>query len=323
LEPSGNIGIGEFSASNVTDGWWNVAIGTSALEAGTSADQNIAIGHSALRLNLSGWENIAIGSGSAYRASGNGNISLGSYSGYFNGGNYNVAIGQEAMGGSLFSTTTSSSQNVAIGKNAMRICEIGDNNVVIGADSGGVFNGSNNIVIGYNAQTSDGSVSNEITLGNSSINNLRIPGLGIDWNSNTSPGTSWTSYTPTWSSDSGAPSIGNGNIGGRYKQIGKTVFFNFKLTYGSTTTGGSGAWMFGLPVTAYDANYQFPASILNNGLAWYGAVANGNYKNSTSHFSVIHQNDTATTVWGGVTATAPFTFGTGDTLTVSGSYEAA
>ena len=135
--------------------------------------------------------------------------------------------------------------------------------------------------------------------------------------------TAWTAYTPTWTSDSGTPSIGNGSITGRYKQIGKTVFFNLKLTYGSTTTGGSGAWMFGLPVTAYNDNYQFAVSILNNGAAWYGAIANGNYKGSTSYFTVIHQNDTQTTVWGGVSSTAPFTFGTSDTLTVSGSYEAA
>jgi hypothetical protein len=135
--------------------------------------------------------------------------------------------------------------------------------------------------------------------------------------------TAWTSYTPTWTSDSSTPSIGNGSLAGRYKQIGKTVFFSMKLTYGSTTTGGAGAWMFGLPVTAYDANYQFAVSILNSGLAWYGAIANGNYKNSTSYFSIIHQNDTQTTVWGGVTAGAPFTFGSQDTLTVSGSYEAA
>ena len=132
----------------------------------------------------------------------------------------------------------------------------------------------------------------------------------------------WTTYTPTWTSDSGTPSIGNGSITGRYKQIGKTVFFNLKLTYGTTTTGGSGAWMFELPVTAYDSNYHFPVSILNNGLAWYGAIANGNYKNSTSHFSIIHQNDTQTTVWGGVTSGTPFTFGDSDTLSLSGSYEA-
>jgi hypothetical protein len=133
----------------------------------------------------------------------------------------------------------------------------------------------------------------------------------------------WTTYTPTWTSDSGTPSIGNGSITGRYKQIGKTVFFNLKLTYGTTTTGGSGAWMFGLPVTAYNENYQFAVSVLNSGAAWYGAIANGNYKGSTSYFSVIHQNDTLSTVWGGVSSTAPFTFGTSDTLTVSGSYEAA
>jgi hypothetical protein len=135
--------------------------------------------------------------------------------------------------------------------------------------------------------------------------------------------TAWTAYTPTWTSDSGTPSIGNGSITGRYKQIGKTVFFNLKLTYGTTTTGGSGAWMFGLPITAYNDNYQFAVSILNSGLAWYGAIGNGNYKGSTSYFSIIHQNDTATTVWGGVSSTAPFTFGNQDTLTVSGSYEAS
>jgi hypothetical protein len=49
--------------------------------------------------------------------------------------------------------------------------------------------------------------------------------------------TAWTAYTPTWTSDSGSPSIGNGTLVGRYKQLGKTVFFNLKLTYGSTTTG--------------------------------------------------------------------------------------
>lgn len=135
--------------------------------------------------------------------------------------------------------------------------------------------------------------------------------------------TAWASYTPTWASDSGTPSIGNGSITGRYKQLGKTVFFNLNLTYGSSTTGGTGAWTFGLPVAAHDPNYQFPVSILNSGLAWYGAIGNGNYKGSTNNFSVIHQNDTSTTVWGGVSATAPFTFGDGDTLTVSGSYEAA
>jgi hypothetical protein len=101
------------------------------------------------------------------------------------------------------------------------------------------------------------------------------------------------------------------------------VFFNLKLTYGSSTTGGTGAWMFGLPVASYDPNYQFAVSILNAGAAWYGAIANGNYKGSTTYFSIIHQNDTQTTVWGGVSSTAPFTFGASDTLTVSGSYEAA
>jgi hypothetical protein len=48
--------------------------------------------------------------------------------------------------------------------------------------------GSGNIVIGYDADASSSGVSNEITIGNSNINSLRIPGLtltaGLKWINN-------------------------------------------------------------------------------------------------------------------------------------------
>jgi sugar lactone lactonase YvrE len=43
--------------------------------------------------------------------------------------------------------------------------------------------GSNNTVIGYYADASSATVSNEITLGNNSVTRFRIPGIGIDWTS--------------------------------------------------------------------------------------------------------------------------------------------
>jgi len=44
--------------------------------------------------------------------------------------------------------------------------------------------GSNNIIIGYNAAATSATVSNQITLGNASITNFRIPGLGFDIDTN-------------------------------------------------------------------------------------------------------------------------------------------
>ena len=138
------------------------------------------------------------------------------------------------------------------------------------------------------------------------------------------PADAWTAYTPTISSDTGTFSIGNGSITGRYKQLGKTVFFYIKLVYGSTSTPGNGHWKFGLPVTAYNTNYQFSASILDNGVSWYGGIGNGNYIGSTTSFAVITPSPTSTsTGWVPVGNGGPFTWGDADNITISGSYEAA
>jgi hypothetical protein len=62
--------------------------------------------------------------------------------------------------------------------------------------------------------------------------------------------TSWTAYTPAWTSSGTAPAIGNGTIAGRYKQIGKTVHVAVRVVLGSTSTFGSGGYSFSLPVAA-------------------------------------------------------------------------
>lgn len=62
----------------------------------------------------------------------------------------------------------------------------------------------------------------------------------------------WKTWTPiTWLTDGGGadPALGNGSLVGEYCQIGKTVFANLQLTIGTTTTLGSGAWTFSLPVS--------------------------------------------------------------------------
>lgn len=136
--------------------------------------------------------------------------------------------------------------------------------------------------------------------------------------------TAWTSYTPTITADGGGFALNNGTLTGRYKQVGKTVFFKLKFVFGSTTSAGTGHWNFSLPVTAYDSNFTFSAAILDDGVAWYGGIGNGNYTGSTSSFAVIIPGTNASvTTWASVGNGGPFIWGTSDNITISGSYEAA
>jgi hypothetical protein len=133
----------------------------------------------------------------------------------------------------------------------------------------------------------------------------------------------WTNYTPTLTADQGGFSLGNGSLSGRYKQIGKTVFFHLKFVFGSTTSAGTGHWNFGLPVTAQNTNFTFSAAILDNGASWYGGIGNGNYTGLTTSFAVIIPGtNAAVTTWAAVGNGGPFTWGAADNITISGSYEA-
>jgi hypothetical protein len=136
--------------------------------------------------------------------------------------------------------------------------------------------------------------------------------------------TAWTSYTPTMTADGGGFALNNGTLTGRYKQVGKTVFFSLKFVFGSTTSPGTGHWNFSLPITAYDSNFTFSAAILDNGNAWYGGIGNGNYTGSTSTFAVIIPGTNASvTTWATVGNGGPFIWTTSDNITITGSYEAA
>jgi hypothetical protein len=69
---------------------------------------------------------------------------------------------------------------------------------------------------------------------------------------------------------------------------------------------------------------MFSAAILDDGASWYGGIGNGNYVGSTTNFAVITTNpNEALTGWVPVGNGGPFTWGTADNITISGSYEAA
>jgi len=186
----------------------NTAVGMYALNSGSSnIEKCVAIGNFALRFmsrSALGGENTAIG----YKAgedisTGYGNVYLGVEAGAnATTGNLNIGIG----GSSLFNVSGSSNntaigntalldlvgggRNVAVGNTSLRLLVSGEKNNALGFQAGygitgsenvaigwsAAFNslsGDNNIVIGNFANASGAAVSNEITLGNSSISVLR------------------------------------------------------------------------------------------------------------------------------------------------------
>ena len=83
----------------------------------------------------------------------------------------------------------------------------------------------------------------------------------------------WVTYTPTWTSNIGTPSLGNGTITGKYFRLGKMVIVNMSLTFGSTTSAaGTSTWYISLPITsagsghgvwvAYESGVKFYTGIL-------------------------------------------------------------
>jgi hypothetical protein len=182
---SNQTAVGAFALSGVTTQSASVAVGYAALSGSTGTD-NVAVGvyagHSAFGYYLTGNKNTAVG-----------NYSLGGFTGDFlNGavestavgygalytsyaGDYCVAVGAYALG---TADEIQGDYNTASGHSAGRAVTTGTQNTLLGANAAfsgtnNLTTGSNNTVIGYNAATSSATVSNTITLGNSSITTLR------------------------------------------------------------------------------------------------------------------------------------------------------
>lgn len=175
-----NFAAGRRSMLSLTTGSNNVAIGNGALDAATTGGNNIAIGQGAMGVGVAtaaSGDNVAIG----WRAgedltSGFSNTLLGANSGRsLTTGYLNCAFGDSALAGA-----TTAIGNTSIGLNA-HSSVTGDNNTALGRNAGQIGSGSNNTIIGYNASASASTVSNEITLGNGSITNFRVPGVGFQF----------------------------------------------------------------------------------------------------------------------------------------------
>jgi hypothetical protein len=141
---------------------------------------------------------------------------------------------------------------------------------------------------------------------------------GVAWK------TSATLYPwQTWSPSYTRITVGNGTVVARYQQIGKTINFFFKLTWG-TTTSVSNYPVFSLPATAFNTVNEFAVGNvtmqdLSAGKFFWGRV------NVNSNLAVIQGEYTAGT-WnelGVIDSTNPATWASTDIWTVTGTYEVA
>jgi hypothetical protein len=129
-------------------------------------------------------------------------------------------------------------------------------------------------------------------------------------------GDAWMAYTPTWTAVTTNPVLGNGTIAGAYSLAGKLIHWRLRLVMGSTTTYGSGNYLFSLPVVAVGAA-QHPVGLATilNGAARLG---HANLNSTTAVYVARTANDTLISSAGAGAAWA-----SGHIVDINGTYEAA
>lgn len=127
-------------------------------------------------------------------------------------------------------------------------------------------------------------------------------------------GSNWNTYSPAWTSTGTAPSIGNGTLTGRWKYLDNdAVAIQIRLTWGSTTSAGTGDYNFGLPVSAA-FEQVLSAVILDSGTDWKLAVAT-TANGASNSVRVIPEGANL------MSGTSPMTWASGDKLIITGIIE--
>ena len=254
-----NTAIGTYTLAGSITGGSNVAVGNNSLRNNTSANYNVGVGYESLKNTTTGGNNTAIGHGSMQsNTSGDVNTAVGENSLISNTiGRYNTAIGVQAQ-----EQNTTGAQNTAIGVAAIDRNTAGNYNAVLGAFSGRYIadnttyntaidnsvlvgalsrplanNANNEIVIGYNAI---GNGSNTVTLGNTSITNVKTSGTitsaGLAVSGDVAVNTNKFTITAA---------TGNTSVAGTLAVTGATTFssatVNGKLIAGTSSAASSSA----------------------------------------------------------------------------------
>lgn len=130
----------------------------------------------------------------------------------------------------------------------------------------------------------------------------------------------WTTYSSAWTAVTTNPTLGNGTIVSQYRTLGRVVDFEVIVTFGSTTSAGSGNYYLTIPLAA--------ASHLPAGFC----VGFATLKDSSSlayrvHFPLLNAggSDLRVLLYGATGTPAssafPFTWAAGDQLLLNGRYE--
>ncbi len=129
----------------------------------------------------------------------------------------------------------------------------------------------------------------------------------------------WTSYTPTIG---GGWTAGNSTVTAAYQQIGKTVHVRVSVAWGTTyTSSGTNSPTFTLPVTAASSNAsQSGILFCEDGTTRYMSAV---VITSTTVATGYRMISGSAGGLGNITATAPFTWSTGDAIRFNLTYEAA
>lgn len=160
---------------------------------------------------------------------------------------------------------------------------------------------------------------------NGNLDNDNIAsGAGIDPTKISGGTTGMFSAWATWSPTLTNATLGNGTVTAKYIQIGKTVLYSFTFVLGSTSSI-SGTFGFSLPATsvAYPTVHDILGSGTMNDTSGSSYPIFAKYATTTT-VSIRYIDDAAGgVVYAGLNGSAPVTVATGDSISVSGAYQAA
>lgn len=190
---------------------------------------------------------------------------------------------------------------------------------IVSSDSGSNYiNFQDTTGTGGSISYSHGSDIMVVRSGGSNAEVFRINGTGISFNGGASYLDDYEegSFTPTWSN----LTVGNAPSNtGHYVKVGKLVNVYFAIVLGSTSSVTGGAIVTNLPFTVSRRHYGGGHCENTAVDTWQ---ARGRATEGTTNCNVqLAQSSSTYSLIRGISATAPFTWGNGDTIVINVVYE--
>lgn len=124
----------------------------------------------------------------------------------------------------------------------------------------------------------------------------------------------WTTYVPVWTTSGTAPALGNGILLGWYQRVGHYVVMSITFIPGTTSTFGTGEFVFSAPVVSNSFDATGAAILLDSLTTRYSASCN--ISGGTSSVQVVAGSSNY------VHATNPYTWAANDAIRLQVHYQA-